>query len=363
MRVNRDSIYYWKCDSPQSDREKRQSFFQDKYDRPELAGSVRAACRSVFGSDPDALRPLRVDGNHVNFVIGHGGTDYLFRADDGSGDDAYMLAESRLMELAAARGVPVPRVHHVDVSCTTAPFRFQLMDYVAAPSLNAHHRDGTLDTDAVAFQLGRVLCCLHGIALPGFGFIDVERLAREGTVCGLDSGYPAYFNRRLDEHLGYLVQHDLVSAAAAAEIRSLLERHAPRLVRRQGVLVHRDPALWNVLGTPDRVTAIIDWDDAVAGDPADDLGILACFYDEAFMNRVMAGYAGDTGLTDDFRCRMALHTLRNMLWKTKLRHALGYFEKGGDFFLNLPGVQEPLKTFTLHKLEQSMADVRSFDTP
>jgi hypothetical protein len=122
-------------------------------------------------------------------------------------------------------------------------------------------------------------------------------------------------------------------------------------------------ALWNVLGTPGRVSAIIDWDDAVSGDPADDLGVLQCFYDNAFMSAVLDGYGNGTGPSDDFICRMWLHTLRNMLWKTKLRHALGYFDKGRDFFLNTPGVRGSLKDHTLRLLQNALNHVRTSETP
>ncbi len=350
----RTAIYYWKCDNPQSVAEKRRSYFKEKYERRELPEMVGAAFRAVFGAAPESVEPLRADGNHIAFVVTLGQKRYFFRADDGSGDDDYLLAESRLMRLAAAAGVPTPEVFHTDVSRTACPLRYQIMAHCAEPCLNLHDRAGTLDRDAVAGQLGRYLRRLHGIRLEGFGFINTEELRQTGKLVGLDDSCGAYFRKRLDEHVDYLEEHRLLDAHAAVTVREVFARHAARLERPFGVLIHRDLALWNVLGTPATVTAIIDWDDAVSGDPADDLGMISCFYGDAFVEPILTAYWAPEPVPDDFRGRVALYLLRNMLWKAKLRHALGYFDKPGDFFLNAPGERRSLRELTLAKLNGAL---------
>jgi aminoglycoside phosphotransferase (APT) family kinase protein len=359
----RDNIYYWKCDSPHSLETKRRTFFKDKYDREGLEETVREACERAFGGAVQDVKPLRVDGNHLAFTVCHADQEYFFRADDGGGDDDYMLAESALMGLAADAGVPVPRVVHTDVDRIRCPFRFQIMECCPDPCLNAHHKAGTLNSHAVATQLGLYLRRLHTIRLDGFGFVDTRLLRRTGRIRGLDASYRDYFHKRFDDHLNYLRRHNLLSGDDCDEVRSLFRRNESRLDRTHGVLVHRDMALWNVLGTPDRITAIIDWDDAVGGDPADDLGILGCFYDDDFMNALTESYWDGAKPPEDFVCRVELHTLRNMLWKTMLRHALGYFEKDRDFFLNTPDVRLSLKDHTLNRLQRALTHVRSFENP
>jgi aminoglycoside phosphotransferase (APT) family kinase protein len=350
----RETIYYWKCDSPHSLEQKRQSYFKEKYDRPELAGLVRRACGELLGSPVLEVAPLRADGNHIAFIVTHGERRYFFRADDGTGDDDYMLAESRLMQLAAGQGVPVPEVYHTDVSRSRCPFRFQLMACCADPCLNVFNKSGLLNQETVPRQLGQHLRRLHAIPLEGFGFINTELLQQTGQIRGLDQQYPDYFYKQLDAHTRYLLKEGLLTGAEVDDVLRLFQRQAPRLKLAQGVLVHRDMALWNVLGTPDRITAIIDWDDAVSGDPADDLGVLHCFYDEPFMGRVMQGYWGGEAEPSDFRARVWLHMLRNMLWKCVIRHSLGYFDKGGDFFLNNVNAKQTLRELTMQKLHEAL---------
>jgi aminoglycoside phosphotransferase (APT) family kinase protein len=342
---------------------KRQTYFKEKYDRPGLEDLVRPACRDALGDAPGEVVPLRTDGNHFAFRVAYPDRECLFRADDGTGDDDYLLAESRLMALAAGQGVPVPAVYHTDVTRARCPLRFQITAWCPDPCLHAHHKAGRLDIRAVSRQLGQSLRRLHAVRLDGFGFINTARLAASGDVRRLDARYADYFGKRLADHVGYLRGHGLLEAEACDEVLGLFRRHAPRLDLAQGVLVHRDAALWNILGTPDRITAIVDWDDAVSGDPADDLGILRCLYDDAFMEGVLQGYWGTAPVPPDFDCRVWMHTLRNMLWKTQIRHALGYFDKDRDFFLTPTDTDESLRTRTLRILRGALDRLRRCETP
>ncbi|MCA1810133.1 MAG: aminoglycoside phosphotransferase family protein, partial [Lentisphaerae bacterium] len=215
-----------------------------------------------------------------------------------------------------------------------------------------------LNVPVVARQLGELLRRLHAVELDGFGFIDTDRLRRDGVLTGLDRSYADYFDKRLEDHLGYLADHGLLEPGEIREVRRLLNLHRPLLQRSRGVLVHRDPALWNVLGTPERITAVIDWDDAVSGDPADDLGVLCCFHDADFMDAVMAGYDAAGSLPDDFQRRIWLHCLRNMLWKAMLRDYMGYFAKDDGFFLSNTGRQGSLRSYTFNKIRQAMARLK-----
>ncbi len=350
----RTSIYYWKCDNPQSDTEKRQSYFKEKYERSDLPQMVEAAFVSVFNKTPESIEPLRADGNHIAYIVSLGGTQFFFRADDGEGEDEYLLAESRVMQLATEAGVPVPEVFHTDVSRSICPLRYQIMACCEDPCLNQYDRDGTLEHDAIADQLGKYMRRLHSVRVDGFGFLNTDELKQSGRVVGLDASNGAYFNKCLDDHLGYLIAHSLIDEQTHANIRDVFEAQTTVLDRPHGVLVHRDMALWNVLGTPSTITAIIDWDDAVSGDPADDIGMLYCFYGDAFMDRLLSSYWAPNPVPPDFRHRLAVYWLRNMLWKTKLRHALGYFDKDGAFFLNAPGEGRSLWEVTQEKLQTAL---------
>lgn len=355
----RNNIYYWKCDSPLSIEEKRKSYFKEKYNGSDIKNVVRAACTEHFGIMPSDIKAAGCDGNHFAYIVNYPDRNYFFRADDGSSGDDYMLAESALMRLASAEGIPVPEVYNTYVELKRYPVRFQIMDLIMGKSLSVYHKNNELQVDKIAYELGMYLRRLHTIRMDGFGFVDTDLLKKDGTVRWLERKYPDYFNKRLDDHLDYLSKNNLLTPETIDEIRQLFRKYSSLLNLDAGVLVHRDLALWNVLGTPDRITAIIDWDDAVGGDPADDLGILQCFYEEDFMSHVFSGYFGNEKMSQDFKIRIWLHTLRNMLWKTMIRDYMGYFKKGKDFFLSGNTGDISLKEYTFLKIERSMNILRN----
>jgi aminoglycoside phosphotransferase (APT) family kinase protein len=355
----RNNIYYWKCDSPLSIEEKKKSYFKEKYSGSDIEDVVKRACTEHLGKPPKEISAAGCDGNHFAYIVTYPDRKYFFRADGGSSGDDYMLAESRLMKLVSETGVPVPNVYHTDVEMKRYPVMFQIMDLIEGKSLSVYHRNNELQVDKVAYELGIYMRRLHSVKMDGFGFVDTDLLKKTGTVKCLDEKYPEYFYKRLDDHLEYLSRNDLLSLGTIDEIRQLFRKYSSLLNLDTGVLVHRDLALWNVLGTPDRITAIIDWDDAVGGDPADDLGILQCFYEDDFMAHVFSGYFGDEKMSQDFQIRIWLHTLRNMLWKTMIRDYMGYFKKGKDFFLSGNTGDISLKEYTFLKIERSMNILRN----
>jgi fructosamine-3-kinase len=105
------------------------------------------------------------------------------------------------------------------------------------------------------------------------------------------------------------------------------------LALERGCLVHKDTALWNLLGTEWEVKAVIDWDDCIAGDPMDDLALLGCFHDGAFLRAAFSGYASVRSLPEESGRRFWLHVLRNMIFKAVIRVGAGYFDHDSRFFL------------------------------
>ncbi len=353
--ASRRDIYYWKCDCPLPLAERR--VYNDKYAQADISEHVRAVARAFFATDSVKVRATGSAGNHYAYTIDVGAERVFFRADDGRMNDDYMLAESAVMRVLRDRGIPVPQVLAVDVSMNEVPFRYQILEWRPESCLNVFYQDGTLDTARVAYQLGEHLATIHSVSRPGFGFVDTDVLTEDGQIRGIDTSHSAYFLRNLDVHLGYLRDHGLLEAAVAQQIEDRLVAMAPLTELAEGGIVHRDIAFWNVLGDCDRITSIIDWDDVVIGDPADDFGILNCFYSADLIGHVKDGYRSVRALPKQLDTRMHLYTLRNMLWKAMVRHYMGYFEQTGDFFILNADNRASLRDFTLGKIETALHKV------
>jgi fructosamine-3-kinase len=353
--MSRRDIYYWKCDRPAA--------FHGTGPRPrgdevpeEL---IRGALVDHFRSDRIALTPASGQGNHLTWNAEIDGAPAFLRIENGPEGDDQLAMESIVLGEVAKTGVPVPRVLGCDASRTRVPFAWQALERIPHPDLNQWWKAGSLDEAKVAYEIGRQIARWQSLEPQGFGPFDLGAWREGKGLVGFHADYPAYYRLRLDEHLRFLDARSFLSAARVEEIRSLIEDHSEPLQLKQGVLVHKDLALWNVLGPPDAVAAVIDFDDAISGDPLDDLSLLACFHDRAFLEQAFAGYTSERPLPGDWRPRFWLHLLRNLLVKAVIRVGAGYFERDSGFFLiGSGGSGADLRRFTEERITLAMRGLK-----
>ena len=354
----RSDVFYWKCDHPLSVESKKELYFADKY-TDDSTGIAKGIVRDFLGKEALEFNHLKVDGNHFAYRFSDGRTKFLLRTDDGLSDDCYMLAESAIMEELGKSGLPVPKVFATSTDLKRFPVRYQIMEFLETPSLNTFYRQNTLNLQSIAHESGLFLSKLHQHKHPKFGFIDIEVLTREKRICGIDTTWAAYFNKCLPKHFAYLRDEKILGVETIRQIECIFESRHAWLDLKEGSLLHRDFAYWNILGTPSKISAVIDWDDAVIGDPADDLGIVNCFNAPEFMEILIASYSSVSPVDEDFRLRIWFYTLRNMLWKTMIRQYMGYFERDNDFFLSKNDMNLTLKEYSLEKINQAVKKLRA----
>ncbi|MEI6232854.1 MAG: aminoglycoside phosphotransferase family protein [Planctomycetota bacterium] len=351
----RSSIYYWKCDRPAAFHGTDENF-RRCVSESALAGVLQER----FPGTSVALRPAAGQGNHITWLATVNGTDIFVRIEDGPERDDYIEVESRVMEEVRALGIPVPHVHGVDASRQRVPFAWQLLENIACPDLNQLHKEGRLDVAHLACDIGAVVARWQAIQPPGFGPFDPAILRHENRLDGFHRRYEDYFALHLDRHLRFLVERGFLPQLDALEMKTAIEHHRGLLELKQGCLVHKDLALWNILGTETAIAAFIDWDDAICGDPMDDLSLLGCFYDGNVLGRALQGYASVRPLPSDYRRRFWLHLLRNMIVKSVIRVGAGYFERTDRFFLiGSGGTGSDLKTFTRQRLAAALNGLRN----
>jgi aminoglycoside phosphotransferase (APT) family kinase protein len=359
--IRRD-IYYWKCDRPAAFHGTAQG--EARRPRPELESLVRDVLTRHFGQPPEALRDGGGQGNHLTFMAAVAGRDYFVRLEDGPEGDDYLAVESHVMAEVRARGVPTPQIFGTDATRREVPFAWQILEYVREPDLNRHFKSGKLATAEIAEQLGRLIAVWQAVPVEGFGPFAVDRAQTQQLLHGLHDTYAGYFFTRLDAHLAFLVAREFLSSGQVGEIRAGIERHRSLLERSSGCLVHKDTALWNLLGTERTITAVIDWDDCIAGDPLDDLSLIGCFHGGAVLRRAFAGYASLRALPPDHAPRFWLHLLRNMIFKAVIRVGAGYFDHDRRFFLiGAGGDGASLREQTLGRIEAAVGGLRDGRDP
>jgi aminoglycoside phosphotransferase (APT) family kinase protein len=347
----RRNAYSWKCDRPAAFHGTLRREAADAT----LAAAVAAELRRYYATNSVTLAPGPGRGNHLTWLATVDGRPLFIRVENGPEADGHLAVESAVLERVRAEGVPTPRVYGCDVSRRGIDFSWQALERIDAPDLNHWFREGLLDGDAIAHAIGRAVATWQEIEPAGFGVLDTD-------LHGAWPTYADFYHLRLDEHLAFLVRHGLISLPERAEITAEIERHGGLLALDRACLVHKDLALWNILGTPRDIAAFIDFDDAVGGDPLDDLSLLGCFHDRAFLRQAVAGYASVRPLPAEHRRRFWLHLLRNMIVKAVIRAGAGYFDRDdGLFLIGRGSTGSDLRRFTVARLERALRGLRDDD--
>ena len=350
----RRSIYYWKCDRPAA--------FHGTGENPRnaaLEGQLREVLHERFPGERLALWLAGGQGNHLTFRATLGAVECFVRLEDGPERDDYMEVEARVLAEVRTLGIAAPQVLAVDARRQRVPFAWQMLEFIDCPDLNELHKAGTLDLAPAAHAIGANVARWQAVQPRGFGPFDADLLRRENRLEGFHPRYEDYFFLHLERHLRFLVERGFLSAEETAAFAEEIERHRHLLALPRGCLVHKDLALWNILGSTAQIAAFIDWDDAISGDPMDDLSLLGCFYDGPILAQALAGYTSVRPLPEEHRRRFWLHLLRNMIVKAVIRVGAGYFDRTDRFFLIAAGgTGADLKAFTHARLASALRGLR-----
>jgi len=346
--MSRRDIYYWKCDRPAAfhGTETRQA------PDAETCRQLREALQGYFSANKMELSAGAGQGNHLTWKANVDGRAMFIRVENGPEKDAHLAVESIVLDQVRAVGVPTPLVHGYDATRHHVPFAWQALQYIEAGDLNGWFKQGELDAPRVAFQIGSAVARWQELTFSEYGPPD-------DSLHGCHSSYADYFHLRLDQHLDFLVMRGFLTLRESEAMAIEIERHGLLLQLQRGCLVHKDLALWNILGTPHEITAFIDFDDAISGDPMDDLSLLACFHDAGFLEHALTGYQSLRPLPADWKRRFWLHLLRNMIVKAVIRVGAGYFARDDSFFLIGSGSHGgTLEQFTRDRLALALHGLR-----
>lgn len=352
----RSQIYYWKCDRPAAFFGTQQ---RENSSHSELETALEKAFSRRFPNAKLSITPSLGQGNHLTFVACIDEIERFIRIEDGPERDDYMDVESHILGIVHLAGVPTPKCYAVDASRFETRFAWQVLERIPYRDLNYLYKENRLRLEKIAAQIGLYIARWQSIQPEQFGPFNPEILRKENRLQGFHSSYQNYFNLHLHRHVEFLVESRFLTKAEGIEILQAMESYHSLLSIQQGCLVHKDLALWNILGDEQTISAVIDWDDAISGDAMDDLSLLGCFHGGTFLRGVLEGYASERALPDDYRERFWLHLLRNMLVKAVIRVGAGYFDRKDSFFLlNTAQSGNDLRHFTLRRLKLALRGLK-----
>jgi aminoglycoside phosphotransferase (APT) family kinase protein len=167
----------------------------------------------------------------------------------------------------AARGLPVPRPWHLERAESEVGPPFMIVDRLKGSAPGTYF--GLQKPCPGAFRdMARVLAVLHRMAPAELGFT-----ANADSGNALEALVDRYERKWRD------------NATRASPIIDYAYAWARREARREPgatVVVHGDAGPYNFLIDEDRLTAVLDWEFAHLGDPAEDLGIVRTYAEGLF---------------------------------------------------------------------------------
>lgn len=326
----------------------RRAMFYPKSDLAVDDALLRALARPADPADGRALArralaaTLELAEEAVEVVpLAQQGTFHHVFAGGAHGAAAWVVRLNRLPQVAdlqlhvdaiasaalTAAGLAHARVRCVDCSRTLVATDFEVLERVPGESLSAFDADDARIAPHLT-ALAQALRAAHAIRGSGYGFIDIAGRAARGdtALTGLHARWSGYLATRLPEHLRVLASHGVMSAtqADAAAARFAAARSA--LDAAPACLLHGDPGNHNALAGPDGTVTLVDWEDALLGDPLYDLAFWATFHPERRWDAFFAAYFGAPWQPT---AAFWLYFLRVAIAKTVHRLRFGYVDRPG----------------------------------
>jgi hypothetical protein len=290
---------------------------------------LQIVCQRYFGCFPDAITPFGEPGTfHRLFRLELPGSRNVIARLNALSDqfrDRPLLLDRWVSARAREAGLPALEVYAVDLSRRDCPWDYELLEPARGVPLKQFD-DDELTLAPLLTELGAFLARVHRLATEQFGLLIPD--ATGSTARGACSTWAGYLENHLERHVALCRNIQAISSREAQTILKVFRDAGPRLEARPALL-HGDPGSHNVFVADGRVSALIDWEDALAGDPIYEVAFWATFHPEPRHAAFLEGYRKEQDLGANFAYRFWLYFLRVALAKTVVRHNLGLRDRPG----------------------------------
>lgn len=329
-----DSLQRWRmsCFYPKADLPLPDAVLRGEEASALDVAELTRACSEALG-EAVCLAPLVERGtlHRLWRVRRPSGPDLIFRANALPAwfRDYTLRVDAYAGEWLHCHGIPVVKPRALDLSRTHCATDWLILDEARGISLRAFDNNDRQMLPLLG-DLGRVLAQMHQVEVAdGYGLLDAQALDNgESELAGSHTTWDEYLHTKLDSHIETCTALAAITNSEAKRIRQHFDdcrgiyANSPRLL-------HGDLGSHNVFAANGRISALIDWEDALAGDPVYDIAFWATFHPERRHEAFLTGYGDVADLPDDFEQRFWLYYVRVSLAKTVLRHRLGLKDRPG----------------------------------
>jgi aminoglycoside phosphotransferase (APT) family kinase protein len=277
-------------------------------------------------------KPLAAGTFHVVHAVGRQDDYWALRStvDDVFTEDRTLYIEAAARRWLGVGGAPVPKTHTVRVCADGAPFDFSVIERSSYPNLR-DLGDAVLDEEQRwLLAMGEALARIHQCSGGGAGLLLLDNLESSGLPEGVHRTWQDFLFCNADQHVDTCQRAGLITAAEQQLIFDLIGRARPLIQSRPMRLLHGDFASHNLCVelTDKRVTHVLDWEDALVGDPLFDLAMALTFQPPRRHAALLTGY-GVSKAAPEQDGLLALYYLRISLSKTVHRLRFGLTDLPG----------------------------------
>ena len=285
---------------------------------------IETAVKSLLGLDPIDVMPAPRQGTFHLVHIGTGQLSLIVRSSrpDVIDPDHTLNIEAVLAPHLASARVPHVPVRAVAVGAKrVAPFDLAIQDMAPGESLR-DLPETVCECPDLLRSVGQVMRDLHAIEGRGGGPVCLQTGDDEG-LRGLHQDWRDYMMLNLEVHVAGCRAIGAITSDQSEAILEIFTDHAAVCIDVPTRLLHGDLGNHNIFVQNNAVVALIDWEDALIGDPAFDVAMWLTFHPPRRHAAFLQGY-GPAAQEDGFRLRCALSFLRIALSKTVHRHRFAY---------------------------------------
>jgi aminoglycoside phosphotransferase (APT) family kinase protein len=172
-------------------------------------------------------------------------------------------------------------------------------------------------------EVGGGLRRLHAVRLPGFGWLAEASWDERGDFSLRHSSWLGFLQGICGD-ARRLADCSVVAAPVAEAAAAAIDAHAAALAAVEvGSLCHGDLKAAHILVEAGRLAGVIDWGDAVVGDPLWDIARFAHRADGGAVAGLLAGYDPERALVDALAWRVPLYGALWRLVDALVAHRLG----------------------------------------
>ncbi len=166
-------------------------------------------------------------------------------------------------DLLRADGIPVPTIVTLDTSKAIIPYYYLIVNRLpGTPIIDSWPDLDEQQRQRVAHRAGEILAIIHGHTFPRFGSLWDLATGGHATWAG-------HVLRYYGDYLRLAIKYDALRIDARIRLQKIVDKFDPLLrdVTR-AAFVHWDYHFENILQQNGEITGVLDFEWAIAGDPA-----------------------------------------------------------------------------------------------